>query len=151
MPLTDDQKKNLLGVGAATPKHPWETVPQRFQEPPTPPPPSFGSMLGVLALAVGVGVLGYYVFDGHAHTCEGCGTKWRHLGAFNVGDPDAHTCKCGTVQWWKDGVPHVFRTALRQSPPKVDTFVSRLQEIREAPRPALASATAMVGSPERRR
>ena len=111
-----------------------ETVPRRsFQEPPTPPPPSFGSMLGVIALAFGVGALGYYMFDGHAHTCEGCGTKWRHLGAFNVGDPAAHSCqKCGTVQWWKDGVPHVFRDVLRQPPPKVmpDTLVARLQEIR---------------------
>ena len=100
---------------------PWETSPWRsFQEEPaSSPPPSIGNMLGVIAIAVGVGVLGYYMLDGHSHRCESCGNSWRHLGAFNVGDPAAHSCsKCGTVQWWKDGVPHVFRDALRQPPDK---------------------------------
>ena len=126
------------------PKRPsWETSPWRsFQEEPaSSPPPSLGNMLGVIVIAVGVGVLGYYALDGHSHTCESCGHRWRHLGAFNVGDPAAHSCKCGTVQWWKDGVPHVFREALREPPPKVlpATLVSRSQEIRQAPRMALAS------------
>jgi hypothetical protein len=109
---------------------------------PDPPPTSVGKMITVVALAIGVGVLGYYMLDGHTHTCEACGERWRHLGAFNLGDPGAHTCgKCGTVQWWKDGVPHVFRSVLRSPPPKImpDTLVSRLQEFREVPRLALPS------------
>ena len=133
-------------ASSAPDRQPWETSPGRsFQEPASPPPPSIGNVLGTIAIAFGVGMLGYYMLDGHAHTCESCGTRWRHLGAFNVGDPSAHTCKCGTVQWWKDGVPHVFRDALRQPPPKVlpNTLVSRLQEIRQAPRLALSSATTL--------
>jgi len=124
---------------ADTSKPPWRT----FHEPePASPSPSIGKMLSVVAVAIGVGVLGYYMLDGHAHQCEACGQRWRHLGAFNLGDPGAHTCgKCGTVQWWKDGVPHVFREVLRSPPPKIlpDTLVSRLQELREAPRLALSS------------
>jgi len=104
-------------------------------------------MLGALAIAVGVGVLGYYMLDGHGHTCESCGNRWRHLGAFNLGDPVAHTCKtCGTVQWWKDGVPHVFRDAIQSPPPAVlpDTIASRLQEVRGLPRAALPSGTSLM-------
>lgn len=125
-------------MAADASKKPWRALP----EPETEPSPSIGKMLGVVALALGVGVLGYYVLDGHSHTCEACGQRWRHLGAFNLGDPVAHTCgKCGTVQWWKDGVPHVFREVLRSPPPKIlpDSLVSRLQELREAPRLALSS------------
>jgi len=78
---------------------------------------SFGGALGVVAIVIGIGVLGGYMLDFHAHRCEGCGHTWRHLGAFNLGDPDAHSCaRCGTVQWWKDGMPHVFRDALRAPP-----------------------------------
>ena len=70
--------------------------------------------LGVIAIALGVGVIGAYVLDAHGHTCEACGKRWWHLGAFNLGDPKAHTCaSCGTVQWWKNGTPHVFRSVLR--------------------------------------
>lgn len=77
---------------------------------------SFGSALGTVAIAVGVGMLGAYMLDLHTHTCEACGNRWRHLGAFNIGDPNSHTCgKCGIVQWWKDGVPHVFRSSLQAS------------------------------------
>lgn len=69
----------------------------------TPPPSPFGGTLGVIAIAFGIGVLGAYALDLHSHACA-CGHKWRHLGAFNFGDLDAHTCKnCGTTQWWKDG------------------------------------------------
>ena len=134
-------------ASSAPNRPPWETSPWRsFQEPDSLPPPSLGNMLGVIAIAVGVSVLGYYALDGHSHVCESCGHRWRHLGVFNLGDPAAHTCKCGTVQWWKDGVPHVFRDVLRQPPSKVlpDTLVSRLQEIRQAPRLALSSATALT-------
>ena len=112
-----------------------------------PKPPSIGNMLGTIAIAVGIGVFGYYVLDGHAHTCEGCGHSWRHLGVFNHGDPSSHSCaKCGCVQWWKDGVPHVFRSALQQPPSKamLDTRVERLQEIREAPRVTLAVGTGLA-------
>jgi len=112
---------------------PWETPQWRSVSAPPPKQsgPSIGGVLGTLAIAVGVGVLGYYALDGHSHTCESCGNKWRHLGAFNVGDPGAHACSaCGTVQWWKDGVPHVFRSALREPPRKVlpDRYVSKLQQ-----------------------
>ena len=126
---------------------PWETSPWRtFKEEPTPQPPSIGNVLSTIALALGVGVLGYYMLDGHSHTCESCGHRWRHLGVFNHGDPDAHACKCGTVQWWKDGTAHVFRDVLRQPPPKElpNTLVSRLQEIRSTPRLALSAATAVA-------
>jgi hypothetical protein len=66
-----------------------------------------GGTLGVLAIAFGIGVLGAYALDLHSHACDSCGYKWRHLGAFNLGDLPAHTCrKCGTVQWWKRGWQH---------------------------------------------
>lgn len=107
---------------------------------------SIGSVLGTIAIAVGVGLLGYYMLDGHSHTCP-CGHRWRHLGAFNMGDLDAHTCKrCGTVEWWKDGVPHVFREVLRTPPPKVlpDTIAAGLQELRAVPHLALSSAMAAI-------
>jgi hypothetical protein len=39
---------------------------------------------------------------------------------FNLGDPAAHSCRqCGTVQWYKDGIQHVYRTALREAPRSV--------------------------------
>ena len=76
-------------------------------------------MLGGLAIAVGVAAIGLYMLDWHGHRCDSCGTTWKHLGAFNVGSPEAHSCpSCGTVQFWKDGVAHVFRSTLR-SPPQV--------------------------------
>ena len=98
------------------------------QTPPSKKPPrdpnSIGSMLGTIAIAVGAGVLGYYMLDGHSHTCEGCGHKWRHLGILNLGDPNAHACKqCGTVQWYKDGIAHVFRTPLREPPARALSHV----------------------------
>jgi len=105
------------------------------------------NLFAVLAITVGAVALGLYALDLHTHTCEGCGHSWRHLGAFNVGDPGAHTCdRCECVQWWKDGVPHVFRSALQQPPPKamLDTRVERLQEIHEAPRMTLAAGTGLA-------
>lgn len=90
-------------------------------------PPLF---IGLLT-AAGVVVLGLYALDFHAHRCEACGHRWRHLGAFNLGDPASHTCaKCSTVQWWKDGVPHVFREVLRTPPP--DTYVTRMRQLSES-------------------
>jgi len=65
------------------------------------PKQSWGQVLGVAVLVVGIGVASAYALDLHSHTCEACGRRWRHLGAFNIGDQDAHTCACGTVQWWK--------------------------------------------------
>jgi hypothetical protein len=91
------------------------------------PAPTLGGTLGVIALAFGIGVLGAYALDLHSHTCDACGHTWRHLGAFNLGDPTSHTCtRCGTTQWWKDGVPHVFRSVLRTPPP--DPFAARAQQ-----------------------
>ncbi len=108
------------------------------------PPLAFGGTLGVIALAFGVGMLGAYMLDLHGHTCEACGSKWRHFGAFSVGDPGAHACrKCGTVQWWKDGVPNVFREALRTPPP--DPLEARLRKIRESSHQALLSGTRTAG------
>lgn len=108
---------------------------RRMQPPPT-ATPSFGGTIGILALALSMGVIGAYMLDLHAHTCESCGNKWRHLGAFNIGDPGSHTCaRCGTVQWWKDGVPHVFRNSIRNPPP--DPHTERWRRLR-----ALQEATA---------
>jgi len=99
-------------------------------------------VVGVIAIAVGVGVLGYYMLDGHSHRCEACGYRWRHLGAFNFGDPTAHTCKqCGTVQWWKDGFQHVFRDPTYVPP----SAAAPMQEIRGVPRLELPSGTFMDG------
>ena len=121
------------------PKRPWETSQWRsFHAPPPEPPPkkSIGTF-GILAIAAGVGVLGYYMLDGHAHVCESCGHKWRHLGAFNFGDPKAHACKqCGTIQWWKDGFQHVFRDPTYESPGE-----PRPQESREVPGAGLPFGT----------
>lgn len=120
------------------------------------PPPAAPSAeksigpLGVIALALGIGVFGYYMLDGHAHTCEACGNRWRHLGAFNLGDPQAHTCKqCGTVQWWKDGFPHVFRSPLdgeaaRNAPAMAG---QGLQEIRGVPHAEVPSGTSTAQLP----
>jgi hypothetical protein len=72
--------------------------------------------IGILAIAFGVGVLGAYTLDWHGHSCA-CGNKWHHLGAFNGGDQEAHRCsRCGQVQWWKDGFPHVIRDIPRTPP-----------------------------------
>jgi hypothetical protein len=80
------------------------------------------------AIVVGVLALGAYALDLHGHTCEACGSKWRHLGAFNLGDPATHACQqCGTVQWWKDGTPHVYRNALHSAPP--NPWTARIREI----------------------
>jgi hypothetical protein len=92
--------------------------------PPWKPPGQPIGTIGVIAIALGIGVLGAYALDAHGHTCEACGKRWWHLGAFNLGDPTAHTCSsCGTVQWWKNGIPHVFRTALR-APPQEDPLMA---------------------------
>jgi hypothetical protein len=131
---------------------PWETLPWRsFHQslPEVPPAKSIGT-LGVLAIAAGVGVLGYFMLDGHSHSCEACGHRWRHLGAFNLGDATAHTCKkCGTVQWWKDGFQHVFRDPLYVSASEEapGSISQQRQEIREVPQPGLPSGTFAVYPP----
>lgn len=76
-------------------------------------PGTFWHTVGVIGIAVGVAAVGAYALDLHRHTCEACGSEWRHLGAFNIGDHDAHKCPgCGEMQWWKtihkDGA---FRTS----------------------------------------
>jgi hypothetical protein len=111
---------------------------------------SLGSALGTVALAIGVGMLGAYMLDLHAHTCDACGNRWRHLGAFNVGDPGSHTCgQCGVVQWWKDGVPHVFRSSLHgpATPSLPGRTLGQMQELRGFSRLALPSATVAMAVP----
>jgi len=81
-----------------------------FQAPSSSGATPFSSTLGAIAVAVGMGLAGAYMLDLHGHACEGCGRRWRHFGAFNLGDEKSHTCsRCGEVQWWKCGVPHVLR------------------------------------------
>jgi hypothetical protein len=127
---------------------PWATAQWRNSPPPQqgrptkkPPVKPIGTF-GKIAIAVGVGVLGYYLLDGHTHQCEACGYRWRHLGAFNFGEVPAHSCRvCGTVQFWKDGFKHVFPDPSQRVPsgPPPDSILSRLQEIREFARQALPS------------
>lgn len=67
-------------------------------------------LLATIVITAGVVAFGVYALDLHAHTCANCGYKWRHLGAFNLGDEESHTCaRCGQVQWWKCGAPHVLQ------------------------------------------
>jgi len=74
-------------------------------------------LLATIVITAGVFALGAYTLDLHAHTCVNCGHKWRHLGAFNLGDEESHTCsRCGQVQWWKCGTLHV----LGGSPPPAE-------------------------------
>jgi len=129
-------------ASSPTGRPPWETSPWRsFHQ----PAKSLG-VLGVLAIAVGAGVFGYYMLDGHTHTCEACSHRWRHLGAFNLGDPVSHTCKqCGTVQWWKDGFQHVFRDPSQASPRGAPAAIAgRQQEIRGVLQPDLPSGDSAV-------
>jgi len=113
----------------------------------TPAPPSnssFGRVLGALAVAVGVGAIGAYMLDLHGHTCT-CGKRWRHFGAFNLGDAESHTCsQCGQVQWWKDGAPHVLRgSQFAASPTTVLGIPPPLPQIPLPPLPpAIAAARA---------
>lgn len=124
-------------MGASSPpRPPWKTS--------TAPPTKSLGVLGGLAIAVGAGVLGYFLLEGHKHTCASCGHSWRHLGTFSFGDPGAHTCaKCGTVQWWKDGFQHVFRDPGRPPDPPTSQAVParQPQESRGAPDRGLVSET----------
>ena len=135
---------------ASDPKFP-RSLPSPTRPAPPPKPPSalasFGTVLTTAALAVGGAMLAAHMFDLHKHTCDGCGHSWRHLGAFNVGDPISHTCKqCGVVQWWKDGVPHVFRSSLQPLQAMTPGAMGRLQEIREVPRQTLTSGLSAFGA-----
>lgn len=85
---------------------------------PTPTPPAqktgqaFGGPLGVIAIALGVGIIAGYTLDIHSHRCDRCSRKWWHFGMFNLGDESAHRCpNCGAVQWWKSSVPAELRQA----------------------------------------
>jgi hypothetical protein len=137
-------------MAANPPRLPGAPAPTRTARQLPDAPPSaigaFGTALGTVAIAVGIGVLGAYMLDLHAHTCDACGHRWRHLGAFNIGDPQSHACgKCGVVQWWKDGVPHVFRSSLQGSfrgPPQ-KTLISPMQEIRGVRSLALPSGASV--------
>lgn len=67
-------------------------------------PSPVASTLGTIAFAFALGLVGAYALDLHGHTCVVCGYRWRHLGAFNLGDPTAHACaRCGVAQWVKNG------------------------------------------------
>lgn len=76
---------------------------------------TIGRTLGLLAVAIGVAAVAAYSLDWHSHVCSRCGRTWKHLGAFNAGDHDAHTCQsCGEIQWWKDiGKDGAFRASRR--------------------------------------
>jgi hypothetical protein len=115
----------------------------RYRMPQPPPRLPYQAPLGtltVMALAFGLGVFGAYMLDLHNHRCSSCGNKWWHLGAFNLGDPASHTCKqCGTVQWFKDGAPHVFRNVLSSPPPPAPVpSVVGITPSYGVPRPQLA-------------
>lgn len=85
--------------------------------PPTPPPSTFWSIVGTIAVVAGVGAVAAYSLDLHKHTCEQCGRGWKHLGAFNAGDHEAHTCPgCGEIQWWKNGKDGAFRASRHKLP-----------------------------------
>jgi len=122
---------------AFMPTTPWRT----FQEEPKPSGSGTLGILGSLAVAVGVGVLGYYMLDGHAHQCDHCGQRWRHFGAFNFGDEASHTCsRCGEVQWWKDGAPHVLRGSEFAVPPSLSATTAALRAALPATAPAMLTA-----------
>ena len=126
--MTTSMQRTASSFGAQ-----WRT----FDHHQATPKVSLGGTLGVIALAFGVGVLGAYMLDLHGHTCEACGHRWRHLGAFNLGDQDAHTCrKCGMVQWWKCGYQGAFKLV-----PNAPTLpaAARPLELREALLRALPS------------
>lgn len=82
--------------------------------PPAHPPkpgPTLGGTLGIIAIAVSVGVIASFTLDLHSHTCS-CGNRWWHLGAFAQGSEPSHTCgRCGTLEWFKSGVPAHLRQA----------------------------------------
>jgi len=105
---------------------------------PPPSPYSLRGTLGSIVIVAGVVALGAYALDLHSHACESCGHRWRHLGAFNIGDERSHTCaRCGQVQWWKDGVPQVVRNAHARLHATHTTNV--VQELRDTLRRALPS------------
>lgn len=92
----------------APPRGASQSAPSSQSTPPKSTKPM--GMFATIALLVGAGALGAYMLDLHGHTCDKCGQRWRHFGAFNLGDEDSHTCaRCGQVQWWKCGAPHVLR------------------------------------------
>ena len=77
---------------------------------PEPGKTSIADAIVGLAIAAGFVAVGAYMLDLHGHTCDRCGRRWRHFGAFNLGDEKSHTCsRCGDVQWWKCGTPPVLR------------------------------------------
>ena len=126
------------------PQRPYAPQPQGrpMGRPAGRPPERQLSTLGKIAVTVGLGVLGYYLLDGHSHTCEACGKRWRHLGAFNFGEVPAHTCAvCGTVQFWKDGFKHVFPDQGQRfaSGAPTNSILAGLQEIREFAQQAIPS------------
>jgi hypothetical protein len=96
-------------------------------------------LLATIAITAGVVALGVYALDLHGHTCASCGHKWRHLGAFNLGDEESHTCgRCGQVQWWKCGTPHVLRGSQFVAPSALPSAPGPSSFAREAERMPLS-------------
>lgn len=57
-----------------------------------------------VVLLVGAGAAFMWLLDPHAHTCLGCGRRWRHLGLLSAGRRAPHTCRsCGRERWLRDG------------------------------------------------
>lgn len=113
-------------MGSPPRKNSAPNVTRRPSQLPAGPTP-FSSTLGAIAVAVGMGLAGAYMLDLHGHACAGCGRRWRHFGAFNLGDEKSHTCsQCGAVQWWKDGVPHVLRGSQFGPSPNLSLGISAL-------------------------
>jgi hypothetical protein len=117
-------------------------APRRFGAVQPPPKKPVGVLTGLLLAGAGVVVAGY-MLDFHGHSCCRCGRRWRHFGAFNLGDEESHRCSCGEVQWWKDGVPHVLRGSQFVVPPSSETRPS----IATLPGPATPSVFAPPASP----
>lgn len=87
------------------------------------------ALISVSIGALVVGVVGA-VLDWHGHQCDACGHRWRHLGKFAVGNADKHTCaRCGTMQWWKCGVPPEVRALHAAYVPAAPPPMPRMRQV----------------------
>jgi len=108
----------------------------------------FGSTLGVIGVALGLGIVGAFALDLHSHTCDKCGRKWRHLGAFNAGDERAHSCPaCGETQWWKTGTSPAQRARVFVAEVTKDVDATHVPFHAIAALPAAAPAAAVPVAP----
>lgn len=135
---------------ASPPRHvPTASAPKRPSAGPAEPEAvSFGGVMGALAVAIGLGVLGVHMLDLHGHQCDRCGRRWRHFGAFNLGDEKSHTCGgCGEVQWWKCGAPHVLRGSQFAQPPTMLASSPATVGLAGHARPALGTSALPAAFP----